>query len=467
MLTDMQKISKQLAVLEAERSSMADTAGDAEKLDREREGLDQTLGDVQSKLAEMESDKAESRAATILAGLGFSPERQQFATKTFSGGWRMRLALARALFCEPDLLLLDEPSNMLDVPSVTFLGTYLQTYPSTVLVVSHDRAFLNEVATDIIHQHSERLDYYKGANFESFYATKEERRKTAQREYENQMGQRAHLQAFIDKFRYNAAKSSEAQSRIKKLEKMPVLEAPESEYTVHFKFPDVEKLSPPIVQMTDVNFGYSKDKPLLKHVDLDIQLDSRIGIVGPNGAGKTTVLKLLIGALTATSGLISQNPRLRIGFFAQHHVDALDLTTSAVGFMAKTYPGKQDEEYRRHLGAFGITGMTGLQKMELLSGGQKSRVAFACLSLQNPHILVLDEPSNHLDIEAMDALSTALNQFKGGVLMVSHDVTMLQTVCTSLWVCDNGTVEKFPGDVQAYKRRITAQADASGVVQAH
>ncbi|KAF8867318.1 putative translation initiation regulator [Acephala macrosclerotiorum] len=467
LLAEQVKISKQLADIEAERSSLADTSVDAEKLDRDREGLDQTLGDIQSKLAEMESDKAESRAASILAGLGFSTERQQFATKTFSGGWRMRLALARALFCEPDLLLLDEPSNMLDVPSITFLANYLQGYPSTVLVVSHDRAFLNEVATDIIHQHSERLDYYKGANFESFYATKEERRKTAQREYDNQMVQRAHLQAFIDKFRYNAAKSSEAQSRIKKLEKMPVLEAPESVYTVHFKFPDVEKLSPPIVQMTNVSFGYTKDKLLLRNVDLDVQLDSRIGIVGPNGAGKTTVLKLLIGKLTPTSGLISQNPRLRIGFFAQHHVDALDLTTSAVGFMAKNFPGKQDEEYRRHLGAFGITGMTGLQKMELLSGGQKSRVAFACLSLTNPHILVLDEPSNHLDIEAMDALSTALQQFQGGVLMVSHDVTMLQTVCTSLWVCDNGTVEKFPGDVQAYKKRITAQADASGVVQAH
>ncbi|KAI9650319.1 ATP-binding cassette, regulator of translational elongation [Ciborinia camelliae] len=467
LLAEQVKITKQLADMEAERSSMADTSEQAEKLDKEREGLDLTLGDIQGKLAEMESDKAESRAATILAGLGFSPERQQFATKTFSGGWRMRLALARALFCEPDLLLLDEPSNMLDVPSITFLANYLQGYPSTVLVVSHDRAFLNEVATDIIHQHSERLDYYKGANFESFYATKEERRKTAQREYENQMVQRAHLQAFIDKFRYNAAKSSEAQSRIKKLEKMPILEAPESVYTVHFKFPEVEKLSPPIVQMTDVSFGYTPDKPLLRNVDLDVQLDSRIGIVGPNGAGKTTVLKLLIGKLSPTGGLISQNPRLRIGFFAQHHVDALDLTTSAVGFMTKTYPGKTDEEYRRHLGAFGITGMTGLQKMELLSGGQKSRVAFACLSLQNPHILVLDEPSNHLDIEAMDALSQALNAFQGGVLMVSHDVTMLQTVCTSLWVCDNGTVEKFPGDVQAYKKRITAQADASGVVQAH
>ncbi|KIX06686.1 uncharacterized protein Z518_04662 [Rhinocladiella mackenziei CBS 650.93] len=467
LLAEQDKITKQLAALEVERSKMADTSKDAARLDKEKDGLDTTLGDVQAKLSEMESDKAESRAASILAGLGFSTERQQFATKTFSGGWRMRLALARALFCEPDLLLLDEPSNMLDVPSITFLSNYLQSYPSTVLVVSHDRAFLNEVATDIIHQHSERLDYYKGANFDSFYATKEERKKNAKREYENQMAQRAHLQAFIDKFRYNAAKSSEAQSRIKKLERMPVLEPPEAEYTVHFKFPDVEKLSPPIIQMSNVSFGYSKDKPLLHHVDLDVQLDSRIGIVGPNGAGKTTVLKLLIGQLQPTSGLISQNPRLRIGFFAQHHVDALDMNTSAVGFMQKTYPGKTDEEYRRHLGAFGITGMTGLQKLELLSGGQKSRVAFACLSLTNPHILVLDEPSNHLDIEAMDALSTALRQFQGGVLMVSHDVTMLQNVCTSLWVCDKGTVEKFPGDINSYKKKISAQANEAGVVQAH
>lgn len=467
LLKEQEKISAELAELEEKRSSMADTSADAEKLDHQREGLDITLSDIHAKLSEMESDKAESRAASILAGLGFSQERQAYATKTFSGGWRMRLALARALFCEPDLLLLDEPSNMLDVPSITFLSNYLQTYPSTVLVVSHDRAFLNEVATDIIHQHSERLDYYKGANFDSFYATKEERRKTAKREYEKQMGERAHLQAFIDKFRYNAAKSSEAQSRIKKLEKMPVLQAPEDEYTVHFKFPEVEKLSPPIIQMSGVTFGYTPDKPLLTNVDLDVQLDSRIGIVGPNGAGKTTALKLLIGALDPTKGLISNNPRLRIGFFAQHHVDALDLNMSAVGFMAQKYHGKTDEEYRRHLGAFGITGMTGLQKMGLLSGGQKSRVAFACLSLQNPHILVLDEPSNHLDIEAMDALSMALREFQGGVLMVSHDVTMLQNVCTSLWVCDNGTIEHFEGTVNDYKKRIADQANEAGVVRRH
>lgn len=465
LLKEQEKITTELSELEAERSSMADTSGDAAKLDKQREGLDVTLSDIHAKLSEMESDKAESRAASILAGLGFSAERQEHPTKSFSGGWRMRLALARALFCEPDLLLLDEPSNMLDVPSITFLSNYLQGYPSTVLVVSHDRSFLDEVATDIIHQHSERLDYYKSANFTSFYATKEERKKTAKREYENQMVQRAHLQAFIDKFRYNAAKSSEAQSRIKKLEKMPELQPPEAEYNVHFKFGDVEKLSPPIIQMANVTFTYDKTQPaILNNVDLDVQLDSRIGIVGPNGAGKTTALKLLIGQLEPTSGLISSNPRLRMAYFAQHHVDALDMKLSAVGFMAQRFAGKSDEEYRRHLGQFGITGMTGLQRMELLSGGQKSRVAFACLSLQNPHILVLDEPSNHLDIEAMDALSDALTNFGGGVLIVSHDVTLLQNVCTSLWVCDKGTIEHFDGGVKDYKKRISAQADASGVV---
>ncbi|KAI5776762.1 P-loop containing nucleoside triphosphate hydrolase protein [Geopyxis carbonaria] len=464
LLAEQERINRQLSAIVNRPQPITVSVGN-EFENKERDELDTLLADIHSKLSEIDADSAVSRAAAILAGLGFSSERQKFATKTFSGGWRMRLALARALFCKPDLLLLDEPSNMLDVPSITFLAEYLQDYPSTVLVVSHDRAFLNEVATDIIHQHSERLDYYKGGNFDSFYATKEERRKTAKREYENQLAYRKHLQTFIDKFRYNAAKSSEAQSRIKKLEKLPILEPPDEEYSVVFKFPEVENLSPPILQMQGVSFAYTEGNPIVSNVDLDVQLDSRIGIVGPNGAGKTTLLKLLIGQLAPSKGMISQHARLRVGYFAQHHVDALDLTMSAVSFCAKLFPGKTDEEYRRHLGAFGITGMTGLQKMGLLSGGQKSRVAFACLSLQNPHILVLDEPSNHLDIEAMDALSDALKNFQGGVLMVSHDVTILGSVCSHLWVCDNGTVESFPGDIKAYKRRILEQAGSDGVVK--
>ncbi|SGZ50340.1 CIC11C00000005218 [Sungouiella intermedia] len=455
LIQEEQKITERAEEIDALRKEFEEGSNEVLKLDNERADLDKHLQEISEKLYEMESDKAESRAASILFGLGFSQESQSMPTNSFSGGWRMRLSLARALFCEPDLLLLDEPSNMLDVPSITYLAKYLQTYEGTVLVVSHDRSFLNEVATDIIHQHSERLDYYRGSNFDSFYATREERIKNQRREYENQMAYRQHLQAFIDKFRYNAAKSSEAQSRIKKLEKLPVLEPPEDDKVITFNFPDPDGLSPPILQMHDVTF------------ELDVQMDSRIAFCGGNGTGKTTLLKLLLGQLAPLEGHISKNGRLRIGYFAQHHVDAMDLNLSAVSWMAQAFPGKSDEEYRRHLGSFGITGSLGLQKMQLLSGGQKSRVAFAALCLNQPHILILDEPSNHLDTQGLDALADALINFKGGVLMVSHDVSTIERVCNEIWVSENSTVQRFPGNIHDYKKHILKQADASGVVRKH
>lgn len=467
LLQEEVKINERIEEIEKLRPEFEEGSNEQTKLDNERGDLEKHLQEVSEKLMEMDSDKAESRAASILYGLGFTKESQQLPSKAFSGGWRMRLSLARALFCEPDLLLLDEPSNMLDVPSITYLAKYLQSYEGTVLVVSHDRSFLNEVATDIIHQHSERLDYYRGSNFDSFYNTREERIKNQRREYENQMAYRQHLQLFIDKFRYNAAKSSEAQSRIKKLEKLPVLEPPEDDKVITFKFPDPDSVSPPILQIQDVTFGYSPDKILMKDVNLDVQMNSRIAFCGGNGTGKTTLLKLLLGQLTPLSGYINKNGRLRIGYFAQHHVDAMDLTLSAVSWMSKTYPGKSDEEYRRHLGSFGITGSLGLQKMQLLSGGQKSRVAFAALCLNQPHVLILDEPSNHLDTQGLDALADALINFKGGVLMVSHDISTIERVCNEIWVSEDGTVKKFPGNIHDYRKHILKMADASGVVKQH
>ena len=354
---------------------------------------------------------------------------------------------------------------MLDVPSIAYLAEYLKTYPATVLVVSHDRAFLNEVATDIIYQHNERLDYYRGQDFDSFYATKEERRKTAQREYENQMAYRKHLQEFIDKYRYNAAKSQEAQSRIKKLEKLPILEPPEEEKTINFHFPDCEKLSPPIIQLQEVSFSYKESAPLLTDVSLDVQMDSRIALVGANGCGKTTLLKVMMEQLRPTKGFVSRNPRLRIGYFTQHHVDSMDLNLSAVDWMSATFPGKTDEEYRRHLGAFGISGSLGIQRMQLLSGGQKSRVAFAALCLNNPHILVLDEPSNHLDTAGLDALVDALKSFTGGVLMVSHDIAVINSVCNEIWVSEDGKVNKFDGTIFDYRDYIIANAGKAGFIK--
>ncbi|AET38419.1 putative AAA family ATPase GCN20 Ecym_2714 [Eremothecium cymbalariae DBVPG len=466
LLSEENKINERLQEIEKLRTEFDEESLEVKKLDNEREDLESHLQQISDKLIDMESDKAEARAASILYGLGFSTEAQQQPTNSFSGGWRMRLSLSRALFCQPDLLLLDEPSNMLDVPSIAYLSNYLKTYPATVLVVSHDRAFLNEVATDIIYQHNERLDYYRGQDFDSFYSTKEERRKNALREYENQMAYRKHLQEFIDKYRYNAAKSQEAQSRIKKLEKLPVLEPPEEEKSVNFKFADCEKLSPPIIQLQEVSFGY-EDQLLLKDVSLDVQMDSRIALVGANGCGKTTLLKIMMEQLTPLSGFVSRNPRLRIGYFTQHHVDSMDLTMSSVDWMSKNFPGKSDEEYRRHLGAFGITGSLGLQRIQLLSGGQKSRVAFAALCLNNPHILVLDEPSNHLDTAGLDALVDALKAFSGGVLMVSHDISVIDSVCNEIWVSEKGTVKRFDGNIYDYKNYILEAADAAGVVKRH
>jgi ATP-binding cassette subfamily F protein 3 len=343
------------------------------------------------------------------------------------------------------------------------------------LVVSHDREFLDEVATDILYMHSEKLDYYKG-NFSNFHGTKEERRKAQIREYESQQEYRKHLQDFIDRWRYNAKRAPQAQSKIKILEKLPVLELPEDEKLITFQFPNPDALSPPILQMSEVTFGYTPEKTIIRNVNIDLRMDSRIAVVGPNGAGKSTMLKLLTEENKPTQGLVHRNGRLRIAYFTQHHIDQLDLTKSAVGFMADRFPGKTEEEYRRHLGSFGITGMVGLQIMKTLSGGQKSRVAFACLSMQNPHILVLDEvsvnklyickeklltpfflkkkPTNHLDMESIDALQVALAEFKGGVIIVSHDERFINTVCNEIWICESGVLNKFSGTIKDYKEII-------------
>lgn len=465
LIKDQTRIQNRLAEIQSELEQLEENDPVAKQLEEESDDLETNLNDVFEKLNDIESDKAESRAAEILAGLGFSPENQLRPTNTFSGGWRMRLSLARALFCKPDLLMLDEPSNMLDLPSLTYLSDYLTSYPSTVLVVSHDRTFLNDVATDIIHQHSERLDYYRGSDFDQFYATKEERFKNARREYESQMAYRKQLQSFVDRFRYNAARAQEAQSRIKKIEKLPVLEEPQEDTAAVFKFPDPEPLSPPILQLQQVSFSYpGTTRKILDDVDLSVDLDSRIALVGGNGCGKTTLLKLIIDKLQPTQGFIQKHNRLRIGYFAQHHVDGMDLSLSAVEWMAKVSPGKSDEEYRKLLGQFGITGTLGLQKLALMSGGQKSRVAFACLSLANPHILILDEPSNHLDIAGLDALADALKNFKGGILMVSHDVTTIKRVCNEIWVSEDGHAIKYQGTIEDYKKYILKKATGAGVV---
>ncbi|KAG6857672.1 hypothetical protein H0H87_010241 [Tephrocybe sp. NHM501043] len=427
LLKEEVALNAKLAELESE--------GDEKRFEDAREELSARLAETHTRLSDMDAASGPARAAALLAGLGFDEKDQARPTKSFSGGWRMRLALARALFVKPSLLLLDEPSNHIDLNALAWLEDYLQTWPGTLLVVSHDRAFLN---------------------FTQFYSTKSERDRNLRKEYDTQMEYRKHLQAFIDRWRYNANRAAQAQMKIKILEKLPDLEPPEQEETEQFRFPETEKISPPLLQMSEVTFGYTPDKIILKDIYIDVGLDSRIAMVGANGAGKSTLIKILTGELNPMAGHVTRNGRLRIGYFAQHHVDSLDPTMTPVQFLASKFPGKTEQDYRSHLGNFQISGMTGMQLIGTLSGGQKSRVAFAVLSLQQPHVLLLDEPTNHLDIEGLDALMVALQKWNGGVIIISHDERFITTVAKELWVCGDQTVTKFKGDVQAYKSLIVS-----------
>lgn len=392
--------------LTAELNSIDSQGLSPADLTARKDEMGQKLKEVYVKLQFVEADKAESTASVILTGLGFSPAQQMQPTKIFSGGWRMRIALARALFCKPDILLCDEPTNHMDLVAVVWFEKYLQKWPNTLLVVSHDRDFLDEVCTDIIHMHNEHLDSYKG-NYSMFLGTRLERRKNQLKEYEAQLQYRQHLQAFIDRWRFNAKRAPQAQSKLKVLEKLPELVPPEDDGVddgeLKFRWPDpVDKLSPPILQANEVSFSYDvknsdgfvTELPVLKKVSFSVLLDSRVAIVGPNGAGKTTLLKLLVGQLDPKAGIIQRHGRLRLAYFSQHHVDALETDmdvrkASSVDFIMSRSPGRPEEEYRGMLARFGITGNTALQPIQTLSGGQKSRVVFALMAINNPHILVL------------------------------------------------------------------------------
>ncbi|KAG1937616.1 ATP-binding cassette sub-family F member 3 [Pimephales promelas] len=445
------------SLLKEERTLNAHIAnGTAEGLESVR------LSEIYAKLEEIEADKAPARASVILAGLGFSPKMQQQTTKEFSGGWRMRLALASALFARPDLLLLDEPTNMLDVRAILWLENYLQTWQSTILVVSHDRNFLNAVVTDIIHLHSQRLESYRG-DYENFIKTKEDRLKNQQREYEAQLQYREHIQVFIDRFRYNANRAAQVQSKLKLLEKLPELKPLVKETEAVLRFPDnFEKLSPPILQLDEVEFGYSPDQRLFKGLSVSADLESRICIVGENGAGKSTVLKLLMGELTPIDGVRYAHRNLKIGYFSQHHVDQLDLNVCSIELLLNRFPGQTEEEYRHQLGRYGITGELATRPVASLSGGQKSRVAFAQMTMPCPNFYILDEPTNHLDMETIEALAKALNVFKGGVVLVSHDERLIRMVCKELWVCEAGRVHRIDGGFDEYKDILQEQFRREG-----
>lgn len=420
----------------------------------ENNNIAQKLERIYKRLDFIDAYSAESRAASILAGLSFTSDMQKRPTKTFSGGWRMRIALARALFIEPDLLLLDEPTNHLDLHAVLWLETYLVKWPKTFIVVSHAREFLNTVVTDILYLQGQKMTAYKG-DYDTFERTRAEHMKNQQKAFESNERSREHMQAFIDKFRYNAKRASLVQSRIKALDRLGHVDEVVNDPDYKFEFPTPDdRPGAPIISFSDASFGYPGGPILFRNLNFGIDLDSRVAMVGPNGIGKSTILKLISGDLQPSSGTVFRSAKVRIAVFSQHHVDGLDLSSNPLLYLMRSFPGVPEQKLRGHLGSFGVTGNLALQPMYTLSGGQKSRVAFAKITFKKPHIILLDEPSNHLDLDAVEALIQGLVLFQGGVLMVSHDEHLISGSVDQLWAVSEGRVTPFDGTFQDYKKLL-------------
>lgn len=426
-----------------------------EKELRENNGSEEELVKVYEALSNIDAEKAEPKARTLLDGLGFSQQMIDAPTKLLSGGWRMRVALAKVLFCEPDILLLDEPTNHLDLDAVMWLQDYLQNFSSTVIIVSHAREFLNMVCTDIIDFHNLTLDYYKG-NYLDYEMQRDADLLRQEKEYETQQKQISHVQTFIDRFRYNAKKASLVQSRLKYLEKIERVEKVISEDPNYmFKFSEPEKVRPPIIRVDNGYFSYNENSDyLLKDLNFAVDMDSKVALLGANGVGKTTFLKLLVEDLRLNEGSYYHNKKARISMFSQHHVDKLNLALSPLEQFTQTYPDASMESIRKHLGCFGITANIAMRPIYVLSGGQKSRVSLSLAAWENPHILIMDEPTNHLDMEAVDALILALNAFNGGLVIVSHDQYFVSCVCDEIWYIKNKHLKKFNGDFEGYRNSL-------------
>jgi len=408
------------------------------------------LDDIVSRLQFIGSANAEARAVQVLNGLQFTDRMQNLATEDLSGGWRMRVSLACALFIEPDILLLDEPTNHLDFPSVCWLQEYLQDYEKILLTVSHDREFLNEVCTDIIHLERRRLKYYKG-NFDQFVKTREEVRRNQAVQYQRQQNLIKHNEEFIAKFKCNKKWSTQAQSRMKMLAKMNKISAVVADYSFKFSFPEPCPLKHPLVlEIEKLTFGYfGEDKSirgskyLFKDVNLKLSQGQKVGFLGANGAGKSTLIKLIMKELTAVKGKCYVPNAVSIGFFAQHHVDTLNMNMTPVEYLKVCFPAATLQARFAKLGRFGLGQDLVKKKIGLLSGGEKSRVAFSILTWENPHILIMDEPTNHLDLASIVALQNALAEFEGSVIIVSHDQRFLTGICDKYWALGNRKIRGF------------------------
>ncbi|PID43688.1 MAG: ABC transporter ATP-binding protein [Proteobacteria bacterium] len=423
----------------------AEDSGDMEKISSLHEQLDRIDG-----------YQAKNRAEKLLHGLGFEQGQMDLPVSSFSGGWRIRLNLARALMCPSDILLLDEPTNHLDLDATLWLEKWLNSYPGMLLLISHDRDFIDRVAQIIVHFDQRRLISYTG-NYSSFEKQKAERLAQQQAAFEKQQTRKAEIEDFVRRFRAKATKARQAQSRLKELERMEEIAPAHIDSPFHFSFPCSDKMSTPLVSLNQASLGYCPDQPVLGGVRLSILPGTRVGLLGRNGAGKSTLIKSLTDDIPLLAGEKTTGQHLAIGYFAQHQLEALDLKASPFLHIQRLSPQATDQEIRNFLGGFGFTGDDALAPVDTFSGGQKARLALALIAWLKPNVLLLDEPTNHLDLEMRHAMTVALQGFAGAIIVVSHDRHLLKNTVDQFWLVDSGKVTDFDGDLDDYEKWLSGR----------
>jgi len=434
--------------------------------DEERHGLltrletanPEEMGEIWGRLIEIDSDAAPAKASEILVGLGFTQDDLARPMSEFSGGWRMRVALAAALFAEPDMLLLDEPTNYLDLEGALWLEARLQKYPHTALIVSHDRELLNNSCTHMLHLAGGKLELYVGG-YDDFEKRRAEKARLQLSAKAKQDAERAHLQAFVDRFKAKASKAAQAQSRMKRLAKMEPVATTIEERVAPFTLPSPPRpLAPPLIRLEKANVGYEADRPILKNLNLRMDLDDRIGLLGVNGAGKSTFAKMIAGALTVQKGELHRDKKMKVGWFHQHQIEAMDPEDTPLEIIRRAMPEASESSRRSKLAQFGL----GFEKQETtvanLSGGERARLLLNMVAMDAPHLLILDEPTNHLDIDSRRALLDALNDYMGAVILITHDRSLMELVADRLWLAADGTVKPFDGDMDDYAKFVLDRA---------
>lgn len=433
---------------DVERTALMAEAENTEDMDR--------IGYIYDRLNEIDAYNAPSRAASILAGLGFADQDQSRPISDFSGGWRARVALASVLFLQPNVLMLDEPTNHLDFESMVWLENFLMRYQHTLIIISHDRDILNKTVDHILHLENKKLVQYTG-NYDTFERTRAMKLMNQQALHEKQQAQKAHLMKFVDRFRATASKARQAQSRLKAIEKMDIVDAVMAERVTAFTFPEPKEMKSPLIRLDKVDAGYSPSRPVLRGLDLHINSNDRIALLGANGNGKSTLVKLISGRLAALGGEVMKSAKLKVGYFAQFQTDELDVTLSPFETMRAAMQEPSEVKVRSALHQFGFDKHKADTKVGELSGGEKARLLFCLMSYDAPHIMLLDEPTNHLDMDAREALMQALNNYSGAIILVSHDTHLVECVADQLWLVADGKCTVFDDDLDAYRKQVIRQ----------